>query len=237
MAQALVERFGGEVPTALEDLVTLPGVGRKTGQRRAQRGPRPARPAGRHPRRPAVAAASASPTETDPVKVELELNAYLPPRERGAFSLRLILHGRRVCVARTPALRDCVLADICPSSRVPGRPSGERSRTAGSGDATLRPLAGCGMIGRTNQVPATWFEGDAGIRRLASPRATAPQGAVAAFSAPLRLGQPRGAQPVAGRVSARRRSARRRRAGRAVAQRPLGLEQGGRRRPRGRRRS
>ena len=53
--------------------------------------------------------------ETDPVKIEHELNALVPPEDRGAFSLRLILHGRAVCVARKPRCRDCGLADICPA--------------------------------------------------------------------------------------------------------------------------
>jgi endonuclease-3 len=57
-------------------------------------------------------------TVTDPVKIELELNGMIPPAERGAFSLRLILHGRRVCVARKPRCGDCVLADFCPSASV-----------------------------------------------------------------------------------------------------------------------
>jgi endonuclease-3 len=62
-------------------------------------------------------------TEQDPVKVERQLNSYLPPGERGRFSLRMILHGRRVCDARRPRCEVCVLADICPSSRVPtGKP-------------------------------------------------------------------------------------------------------------------
>jgi endonuclease-3 len=55
-------------------------------------------------------------TETDPVKVEADLNALVPPAERGAFSLRLILHGRRVCLARKPHCGECVLADVCPSA-------------------------------------------------------------------------------------------------------------------------
>jgi endonuclease-3 len=55
-------------------------------------------------------------TETDPVKVELDLNPMVPAGERGAFSLRMILHGRRVCVARSPACDRCVLAGFCPSA-------------------------------------------------------------------------------------------------------------------------
>jgi endonuclease-3 len=118
MAQALVDRFDGEVPTRLEDLVTLPGVGRKTGNVvRSVAFDLPGLPVdthvGRLSRRLGLTA------EEDPVKVERQLNSYLPPRERGVFSLRMILHGRRVCDARRPRCEVCVLADICPSSRVP----------------------------------------------------------------------------------------------------------------------
>jgi len=55
----------------------------------------------------------------DPVKVEYELNAMLPPPEWGEFSLRLILHGRRVCDARTPRCEECLLESLCPSSMLP----------------------------------------------------------------------------------------------------------------------
>ena len=53
------------------------------------------------------------------MKIELALNPMVPAAERGDFSLRLILHGRRVCAARKPACERCVLADICPSARLP----------------------------------------------------------------------------------------------------------------------
>ena len=66
--------------------------------------------------------------QEDPVKVELELNSYLPPADRGDFSLRMILHGRRVCFAHKPACERCTLEDICPSSRLPDGRAGERSR-------------------------------------------------------------------------------------------------------------
>ena len=55
---------------------------------------------------------------TDPVKVEHELNSFIPAAERGAFSLRMILHGRAVCIARKPACIRCMLADVCPSSTI-----------------------------------------------------------------------------------------------------------------------
>ena len=57
-------------------------------------------------------------SETDAVKIELELNPMVPAMERGEFSLRMILHGRRVCIARRPRCEECVLNDFCPSSRV-----------------------------------------------------------------------------------------------------------------------
>jgi endonuclease-3 len=59
--------------------------------------------------------------QTDPVKVESEICALVPPDEWGALSLRLILHGRKVCRARTPLCGECLLADICPSALVPLR--------------------------------------------------------------------------------------------------------------------
>ncbi len=120
MAQALVERFGGEVPTELDDLVTLPGVGRKTGNVvRSVAFGLPGLPVDTHVGR--LSRRLALTDEDDPVKVELELNAMVPPAERGPFSLRLILHGRRVCDAKAPRCDACVLEDLCPSSRLPRR--------------------------------------------------------------------------------------------------------------------
>ena len=116
MANALVERYDGEVPRDLEDLVTLPGVGRKTGNviRSVALG-LPGLPVDTHVGRLVVRLGIT--VETDPVKVEHALNAMVPAAERGAFSLRLILHGRRVCGARRPDCGRCMLADFCPSAR------------------------------------------------------------------------------------------------------------------------
>lgn len=124
MAHGVVERFGGEVPREIEDLVTLPGVGRKTANvLRSVAFNLPGLPVdthvGRLSRRLGLTA------HEDAVKVEHELNAMLPPSEWGEFSLRLILHGRRVCDAKKPRCGDCSLADICPSSELP------RSKMAG----------------------------------------------------------------------------------------------------------
>jgi endonuclease-3 len=120
MAEALEERFGGEVPSTMEDLVTLPGVGRKTANVVLSVGfGKPGLPVDTHVGR--LSRRLGLTTQTDPVKVELELNAIVPPAERGRLSLRLILHGRRVCVARRPRCEECLLNDFCPSSQVPQR--------------------------------------------------------------------------------------------------------------------
>lgn len=115
MANAVVERFGGEVPSRIEDLVTLPGVGRKTANvvRSVAMG-LPGLPVDTHVGRLSLRLGLTS--DTDPVKVEHALNAMVPAGERGGLSLRLILHGRRVCVARRPRCDVCVLSDFCPSA-------------------------------------------------------------------------------------------------------------------------
>ena len=118
MATAVEERFGGEVPAAMEDLVTLPGVGRKTANvvLSVAMG-RPGLPVDTHVQR--LSHRLGLTEETDPVKIEHALGALLPRAEWGLFSLRLILHGRRVCIARKPRCGECVLHDFCPSSLVP----------------------------------------------------------------------------------------------------------------------
>lgn len=117
MATALVERFGGEVPSAMEDLVTVPGVGRKTANVvRSVAMDLPGLPVDTHVGRLSIRLGLT--TETDPVKVEYALDAMLPPAEWGRFSLLLILHGRRVCAARKARCDICVVSDFCPSSTV-----------------------------------------------------------------------------------------------------------------------
>jgi endonuclease III len=115
MAAALVERFDGEVPHRLSDLVTLPGVGRKTANvvRSVAMG-EPGLPVDTHVQR--LSRRLGLTTETDPVKIEMALNPLVRADERGKLSLRLILHGRAVCTARKPDCGGCVLADICPSA-------------------------------------------------------------------------------------------------------------------------
>ena len=115
MARALDDKYDGEVPTELEELVKLPGVGRKTANVvRSVAFDLPGLPVDTHVGR--LSRRLKLTNETDPVKAELELNGLVSPEERGRFSLRLILHGRAVCDARKPACGRCVLADLCPSA-------------------------------------------------------------------------------------------------------------------------
>ncbi|HWC68761.1 MAG TPA: hypothetical protein VG478_11885, partial [Acidimicrobiales bacterium] len=74
-------------------------------------------------------------TEGDPVKIEIELNRHLPPTERGRFGLRMILHGRRVCVAQRPRCPECVLNDFCPSAVLPVPTGGVRTALRSSRSA------------------------------------------------------------------------------------------------------
>ncbi len=115
MAAALVDRFGGQVPTAMSDLVTLPGVGRKTANvvRSVDFG-LPGLPVDTHVQR--LSHRLGLTEESDPVKVEMVLNRMVPAAQRGTFSLRLILHGRATCTARSPHCAVCILADFCPSA-------------------------------------------------------------------------------------------------------------------------
>lgn len=114
LGQALVERFGGEVPDRLEDLVTLPGVGRKTanvvlGNAFGIPGITVDTHFGRLARRFGW-------TESkDPVQVEREVGELFPRKDWTVLSHRLIFHGRRVCHSRKPACGACILAKDCPS--------------------------------------------------------------------------------------------------------------------------
>lgn len=115
MAHAVDGRFDGEVPTAMADLVTLPGVGRKTANVvRSVAMDLPGLPVDTHVGR--LSRRLDLTQEPDPVRAERILNTLVPAPERGVFSLRLILHGRAVCRSRRPRCVDCVLADICPSA-------------------------------------------------------------------------------------------------------------------------
>lgn len=115
LGQGLVERFGGEVPHTLDELVTLPGVGRKTanvvlGNAFDVPGLTVDTHFGRLVRRFGWTA------ETDPVKVEFAIAELFPRRDWTSLSHRLIWHGRRICHARKPECGICPLARLCPSA-------------------------------------------------------------------------------------------------------------------------
>lgn len=117
MARRLADEYDGEVPGAMADLVSLPGVGRKTANVvRSVALDLPGLPVDTHVGR--LVRLLGITDETDPVKVEMTLNPMVPAAERGLFSLYLILHGRRVCPSRSPRCEECVLNDYCPSSTV-----------------------------------------------------------------------------------------------------------------------
>jgi len=121
LAQAVCDRYDGQVPTKMEDLVTLPGVGRKTANVVLSVAfGLPGLPVDTHVGR--LSRLLALTQHSDPVKVEADLCAALPSKEWGPLSLRMILHGRRVCIARRPRCAECLLADFCPSATVPLRP-------------------------------------------------------------------------------------------------------------------
>ncbi len=114
LGQALCDRYGGEVPGRLKDLVTLPGVGRKTanvvlGNAFGVPGITVDTHFGRLARRLGWT------TSEDPDKVEQEVGALFPKSEWTMLSHRLIWHGRRICHARRPACGACGLAALCPS--------------------------------------------------------------------------------------------------------------------------
>ena len=114
IGQALCDRFGGEVPAALDALVTLPGVGRKTanvvlGEAFGVPGITVDTHVGRVARRLGWT------QQTDPVKVEHDLMGLFAPKDWTSMSQLVIWHGRRCCHARTPACGACSVARWCPS--------------------------------------------------------------------------------------------------------------------------
>ena len=123
MAAALIERHGGEVPRELDALVALPGVGRKTAN--VVLGTAYDLPTGvvvdTHVRR--ISTLLGLTAETDPVRIERDLNELLPRREWIMYSHRIIHHGRSICIARRPQCTACPLLDLCP--RVGLEPLGE----------------------------------------------------------------------------------------------------------------
>ena len=112
----LIEEFDGQVPTRLEDLVRLPGVGRKTANVvAAERGATQGIVVDTHVRR--LSQRLGFTRQDDPVKIERDLMRLVPREDWARFPHLLIWHGRRVCIARAPRCAECVLNGLCPSSR------------------------------------------------------------------------------------------------------------------------
>ena len=115
--RVLLEEFGGEVPQTVDELLRLPGVARKTANVvAAELGNPQGVVVDTHVRR--LAQRLGLTRQENPVKVERDLVKLVPRPDWGRFPHLLIWHGRRVCDARRPRCEDCVLTDLCPSSRV-----------------------------------------------------------------------------------------------------------------------
>ncbi len=186
----------------MEDLVTLPGVGRKTANVvRSVAFGLPGLPVDTHVQRLSLRLGLTE--ETDPVKVEHVLDAMVPPPRRGAFSLRLILHGRAVCTARSPRCAAAcsptsaprrpgsspivARADICDGNRLASRDYGNRSvfpseiREAAARSATGNSVPKHDDLEASEPVPANWFRrAEFGIRRPTRSREGTLRGAFAA---------------------------------------------------------
>ena len=118
MSAAVAEKHDGEVPSSMDELVNLPGVGRKTANVVLGNafGINEGIVVDTHVGRLAVRLGLTN--QTDPVKVEQALIALIPREDWTLIAHLLIFHGRRVCLARPPRCESCVLADVCPSARV-----------------------------------------------------------------------------------------------------------------------
>jgi endonuclease-3 len=113
----LVEEFDGQVPRKLDELLRLPGVARKTANVvAAELGEPQGIVVDTHVRR--LSQRLGLTRQDDPVKIERDLQRIVPREDWGIFPHLLIWHGRRVCIARAPRCEECVLNDLCPSSRV-----------------------------------------------------------------------------------------------------------------------
>lgn len=116
MCRKMIDDFGGEVPSTIEELTSLPGVGRKTanlimGDVYGQ----PAVVADTHLIR--ISNLLGLVETKDPFKVEMQLRELLPPEESNDFCHRCVLHGRETCISGRPKCAECVMKDFCPSAK------------------------------------------------------------------------------------------------------------------------
>ncbi|MBV8137295.1 MAG: endonuclease III [Deltaproteobacteria bacterium] len=127
-ARAIVERYGGKVPDTMENLVTLPGVGRKTANvLLGHVYGKPGFVVDTHVRR--VSHRLGLTSSKDPDEIEAQVGELLPPDQWTPLSMRLILHGRQICYARAPRCDQCPIVKECPKIGVfPARPAGPARR-------------------------------------------------------------------------------------------------------------
>ena len=127
MSRALLERYDGEVPLRMADLVTLPGVARKTanvvlGEAAPEvhaADPQAGMAVDTHVKR--LSRRFGFTRQAEPEKIERDLMRLLPKPQWAKSSLVIILHGRRICDALRPRCADCLVEDLCPSSLIAGR--------------------------------------------------------------------------------------------------------------------
>jgi endonuclease-3 len=121
----IVEQYGGEVPQLMENLLTLPGVARKTANVVLANafGINMGVTVDTHVKRLSYRLGLTK--HTDPVRIERDLMKLLPQSDWENWSIRLIYHGRAVCKARNPACDRCFLADLCPSAQLPLKPQSD----------------------------------------------------------------------------------------------------------------
>ncbi|MCX8034559.1 MAG: endonuclease III [Thermodesulfovibrio sp.] len=118
LAKAIIEKFNGEVPAKMEDLVKLPGVGRKTANIVLWNafGINEGIAVDTHVKR--ISKLLGLTDNTDPEKIEQDLMKITPQNEWGRLSHLLIMLGREICIAKKPKHKECPLNDICPSSKI-----------------------------------------------------------------------------------------------------------------------
>jgi len=138
-ARTLLDRFAGEVPHTMEELLQLPGVGRKTANVVLSRFGVPGIVVDTHVRR--LSRRMALTAHDDPEKIEQDVMALIPRKDWSLFSLRLIYFGREVCTARRPQCPTCPLRDLCPSARYGGAPPWMVPRHGRTGAGSI-PRAG-----------------------------------------------------------------------------------------------
>jgi endonuclease-3 len=134
-AKKIVEDYGGEVPSTMEELLKIPGVGRKTANViLGHVFHKPAFVVDTHVRRLTYRLGFTK--HTDPTEIEFDMQKILPPKDWTPFSMRLILHGRQICIARKPKCEICAIAGDCP--RIGVGKSSRKTSLSSSGSPSTR---------------------------------------------------------------------------------------------------